>query len=116
LLELFEDITYELTNYERERLLPILVVGLSKKIGPENAVTNKTIVDKVGRGLSGPRVRKIINVIRNEGLLPGLIASSKGYYITRDKSELDRYIRSLEGRESAIRKVREKTRAYMLTL
>ncbi|MFA5650618.1 MAG: hypothetical protein WC914_05700 [Proteiniphilum sp.] len=57
--------------------------------------------------LSEARFRKIINHIRREDIIPGLVATSEGYYIAETEQELKDYEMSLLGREMAIREVRE---------
>ena len=52
------------------------------------------------------RVRKVINYIRNNSIIPCLIATNKGYYIATDAKEITDYEDSLKGRESAIRRIR----------
>ena len=104
----FKTQTQELSEYERREVLPRVIKGLKTKVGVENAVTNKTMVEglkKLGIKTSGPRMRKIIHEIRITGEIPYLIATSKGYYITRDKSELLNYIESLEQRAASIRAI-----------
>ena len=106
----FERETAPLTDYEKDTLLPLLVRGLSSKIGKNMAVSNKYIVSRLikqGYKIDEARVRKIINHIRLKGLVPCLVATSAGYYIATDEEELREYIESLRGRESAIRAVRE---------
>ena len=44
MIEGFETETAELTDYEKDTLLPLLVKGLNSKIGVENAITNGQIV------------------------------------------------------------------------
>lgn len=116
----FEDYTAPLTDYERGDILPRVVHFLSLCNGSENAVKNGAIVkhlryygcNKVGEA----RVRKVINHIRIHALVPCLVASSRGYYVTQDPAELDKFINSLAGREDAIRAVRismEKQRKTM---
>ena len=53
------------------------------------------------------RVRKIINHIRNNGLVECLIATGKGYYVTESIQEMEAYIESVKNREDAIRTMRE---------
>ena len=109
MLEGFEEITQELTVYEKETLLPKIVAGLCTKKGKSMAITNRLICEAMkarGFQVTGPRLRKIVNYIRTNGLLPGLIATSQGYYITESVEELDSYIHSLAGRASEINKVR----------
>ncbi len=104
----FDKETQPLTDYETGVLLPILVKGLKTKLGHESAVTNKHIVDalKPTCKISDARVRKIINHIRTNDLVPGLIATSSGYFIAQTEAELLEYEDSLKGREDAIREVR----------
>ena len=70
----FDQETQPLNDYEMGVLLPLLVRGLRTKIGRENAVTNKHIVNtlKGSYKLNDARVRKIINHIRTNDLIPGL--------------------------------------------
>lgn len=104
----FDRETQPLTEYEIGVLLPLLVKGLQTKLGRENAVTNKHIVNalKGACKLNEARVRKIINNIRTNDLVPGLIATSEGYFIATTEAELLEYEESLKGREDAIREVR----------
>ncbi len=104
----FDRETQPLTEYEIGVLLPLLVRGLQTKLGRESAVTNKHIVNAL-KGtckLNEARVRKIINHIRTNDLVPGLIATSEGYFIATTEAELLEYEESLKGREDAIREVR----------
>ena len=102
----FEEQTKPLTDQEREVFLLPIINGLRVKVGKEKAVTNKDIV----RGLKAncdikigeARVRKMINYIRNNDIIPCLIATSKGYYIAETKDEMLDYIDSLYGRVEAI--------------
>jgi len=105
----FEKETQPLTPYEKETLLPILISGLRVKTGKNNAVTNKQIVAalKHQHKITDARVRKLINHIRVNDLVPALIATSDGYYIAETEKELAEYVNSLKGREDAIRSVRE---------
>jgi hypothetical protein len=74
------------------------------------SVTNKAIIEgmkrNLGLSISDARVRKLINHIRNNDLVPCLIATSQGYYIAESEQELKDYEDSLLGREEAIRSVR----------
>jgi len=102
----FEEQTEPLTDQEREVFLPPIIKGLRAKVGKDRAVTNKDIVRglkvnldiKIGEA----RVRKMINHIRNNDIIPCLIATSKGYYIAETKDEMLDYIDSLYGRVEAI--------------
>lgn len=98
----FEEITSELTARELE-LLPIIIQGLSTKT-KSNPIKEPEIVSKMrnsGYKLSGERLRKIINHIRCHGLLP-VIGTSKGYYVSYDKDEIFKQIKSLNQRANSI--------------
>lgn len=78
-------------------------------MGKDKAVTNAYICQMLksrGCKLDPARVRKLINHIRTHGMVIGLIATSDGYYIAKDKQEIESYLQSLKGRENAIRSVR----------
>lgn len=102
----FEEQTENLSEYELS-LVPIFVQGFSKKVGKVNSITSAEIIAKLKpqHKLSGARVRKIVNHIRNEGLLPGLIATNKGYYISNDPAEIEKYCESLKQRSNEIDRV-----------
>ena len=105
----FNSETAPLTEYEENVLLPLVLRGLKTKIGKENAVTNRTIVQRLniaGYTVTEPRIRKLINHIRMTDLLPGLIATSGGYFLATSEAELLDYEESLIGREDAIKQVR----------
>jgi len=107
----FERETDDLSDYELKTVLPAIERGLWTKWGRKSAVTNKEIVNGLAHNMgiktTEPRVRKIINHIRNRGLVPCLIATSSGYYIAQNRKEMEDYIASLIGREESIRMVRE---------
>ena len=106
----FQEQTEPLTEYEETTLLPQIVRGLLLKVGKANAVTNSAIVrgmkSNLNLSLTEARVRKIINYIRCNDIVPCLIATSNGYYIAESEQELKEYEESLLGREEAIRNVR----------
>ena len=105
----FEDQTEELNSYELSKLVPAMVNGLKTKIGKHNAIKNADMVKamkRAGYSITDVKVRKIINHIRNNALVPCLIATSKGYYVGDSLQELEDYITSLAQREKAIKDVR----------
>ena len=105
----FETHTKPLNEYERETLLPIMVRCLAKHIGKSCAISNAQMCEKMalyGYQIGEVRVRKIINHIRNNGLVECLIATGKGYYVTESIQEMETYIESVKNREDAIRAMR----------
>lgn len=110
MVENFEEITSELTDYEQNTLLPIVVKGLLTKRGESNAVTSTEIVKKLkacNYKIDPARVRKLVNHIRTNNLIYNLMATSKGYYIASSESECRSFIRSLDQRINSIITVRD---------
>lgn len=100
----FEEITYELSDYEKS-LLPNIVKRLSLKIGEWNAITSTEIIrfyKAHGKKMNGPRWRKIVNYIRVNNLVPLLISTSKGYYVATTDEEVKNYLESLKQRINSI--------------
>ena len=112
----FESETHELTEYELNTLLPIILKGLSTKIGKHNAITNKAIckaMDTIGHKLHDARLRKLIHHIRAHDLIVNLIATSKGYYIATTTQEVEDYIRSLSERINSIEFIKQSIQRQM---
>lgn len=113
MIENFEELTYELTPYEKNVIVPYMVDRLKHNIGNRSAVTNRTIIKRMEEDknfnlkLTSTRIRKLINYIRVNDLIPCLMATSKGYYRANSIGEIESYIRSLKQRERAIRQMRE---------
>lgn len=105
----FENITQELNN-EELKLVPILIQGFKKRT-KENPIKAPEIVKKCSEYLetqteikakiNEPRLRKIVNHIRTNSLLP-LIATSNGYYVSNDRMEILSQIESLEQRANSV--------------
>ena len=116
----FEEQTAPLNDIELNAANIIADCLSRHHVGRGNAVTGAHIGnslaqyavefrDQKGRAyLTGPRIRKIINYIRSNGMCPRLIASSNGYYVSNDRDEIDAYITSLRERASAITAIANK--------
>lgn len=97
-------------NEKEESLLPFVIALLETHKGKAKAITNKTIsynilVQKYEK-IDGPRIRKIINHIRQNGLVSCLVATSSGYYVAETEQELLDYEESLNSRATAIWEIR----------
>lgn len=99
----FEEITYEL-NDEEKKILHLLINGF-KNYTQQNPIKEPEIVsrfnERTGLKLSGVRLRKLVNYIRSNGLLP-LVATSKGYFVSYDKEVIYSQIKSLRQRATSI--------------
>lgn len=99
----FEEITCDLTK-EEKKIIPVIISKL-KKHSVKNPIKSfeivKFIYKETGYKLGQPRFRKICNFIRCNSIIP-LIATSRGYYVSRSKAELEKQISSLFERSDAI--------------
>lgn len=111
MIEGFKEFTAHLTDYEREMVVPALVEGLKKRVGSQYAVRNKTMCQLLKEhgfeNVSEPRIRKCINFIRMNGLVPHLVANSHGYYVATSVHEVENYCQSLKERAEAIFAMRQ---------
>ena len=97
----FEKQTQPLTEFELS-LIPKFVDGFNQRIGKKNAITNAEIrrrfMSVLGIKLSDARIRKIVNYIRNKHLVSVLLASSKGYWVSKDEKEINDWVTTMEKR------------------
>ena len=119
----FEGLTYELNKFEKEHLVPLLVRSWERRwleergtvymkeivLGLRNHYTRHTTDPKelkqVLKKISEPRIRKVIHHIRVNGLVPNLIATSKGYFKTENPEKLKKYIESCWERSNSFKEV-----------
>jgi len=106
----FNEITVELSTEEHE-MVDVIIARFKALPGRENVVTNTEMLTKLneryGLKLKEPRIRKIIQFIRINNLLPGLIGTSSGYYYTENIEEIEKWILSMQERERAIAQSRQ---------
>lgn len=99
----FEEITCGLTSIEK-KIIPVVISKL-KQHSIKNPIKSfdliKFINKETGVIIAQPRFRKICNFIRSNGILP-IIATSKGYYVSRNKIQIQNQIQSLLERSDAI--------------
>lgn len=102
----FEEYTATLTTYERDMIVPLLANELKTRVGSKHAIRNKDLcrmfTERGYQGLTEARVRKCINYIRINGLVPHLIANSHGYFCATSIEQVETYIESLDQRAKAI--------------
>lgn len=116
MLEGFENITQPLTEAEEQVANMVGACLLRSHVGAEKAVNSREICNGMNaylekRGadirLTDARLRKIVNHLRTNDIVPCLVATSKGYYVSTDKAELQKYYFSLVDRYMAIKAVAE---------
>lgn len=100
----FEEETGDLSPKEHELML-VIAEGLKTKIGKNQAITATAIISAFKKReikIDPARLRKIINHIRIHNVIPCLISSSRGYYISVDDQEINDYRKSLKERATSI--------------
>ena len=118
----FEAITSPLTEDEL-KLIPYLVDGLKKR-DKKNAIKGEDICSRlqdfkknIGISekpkLTDSRLRKMVNYIRINGLLP-VGATSNGYFCITDRLEIERQVKSLKQRAEAINAAAEALNKFMI--
>ncbi len=105
MLTLFENVTNKLTDHEKENAVPLLMDIIGGRVTPEKAVKNKDLVKWLasnGIKTTEIRIRMMINYIRNTNMLPCLIGSGKGYFVTDDPRIVDDQVESIMGRVNSM--------------
>ena len=80
------------------------------RIGKEKAVKMGYAIKKLkeaGYKISDARFRKVMHVIRVSGMVEGIVATSKGYYISTTTNDFESYIKSLKERIEKIEALKE---------
>jgi hypothetical protein len=106
--------TAPLTEDEK-KLVPVIIKGLYNKRRPEDAVHGAAICQAVSAKygkLTEPRLRKITNFLRSAKILP-VMATSRGYYISYDREEIEKQILSLQQRAEAIQQAIEGLKLWL---
>lgn len=115
----FEAITPNITDRELE-IIPFLINGF-RTHGKNNPIKAPEIVRQMNTFLptkgykikmTEPRLRRCANYIRSNSMLP-LIATSEGYFVSEDRTEIERQIKSLYERASAIKSCADGLKAFL---
>ena len=114
----FENYTYELNDFELNVLVPVVVWAWKTKPYEEKGFTKmKDMVkglkkyytekgeEKTAKRITPPRLRKVFHHIRVQGLVPGLVATSKGYFKTKDVEVMKKYVESCRERSNSFAEV-----------
>lgn len=101
----FAEQTVELAPDEIE-IVKILVNRFKQKKGKEHILNNgqlcKALETHYNILTTEPRIRKVVQYIRNNNLLIGFIANSHGYYVADSKEEILAWITTMEQRRNSI--------------
>lgn len=93
-------LTPELTDYERDILLPRLLAGLMKRWGEDKAITSTDIIVgffSKGISIDGIRIRKMVEYTRQVSCTPHdplpnacICSGPKGYWLSSNPTEIQR--------------------------
>jgi hypothetical protein len=115
----FDEYTFELTN-EEKFVVETIVKRFNNLKGKRNIATGEQIRNGIRNHLkidfSESRIRKMIQYIRLNNLVLGLVATSRGYYVAETIDEIQQWVDSLKSRENAIREIREKAERQILEM
>jgi len=120
MLTLFKNITEELTDLEKETLVPMLVDTLSTT-NEDNRTRGKHLagwLSACGYTTTEVRIRKMVNYIRVMNLCKPkvLIGAQNGYYLTEDIQVVDDQIESLQGRINSMLAAIDSIKAQRINL
>lgn len=112
----FEELTKPLT--EDEKILLNCTYDVLKNISVNNPIKAPNLIFRVKHisnkdNFTQVRLRKMINFIRANSLLP-VIATSKGYYCSFELDEIQREIDSLNERADAIRTASDGLKKFLI--
>lgn len=96
----------KLNDYERGVLVPLVCDMLLKAKSrplPSLAISNE--IRKMGHTANTRSVRRVINHIRREGLIPCVASSPKGFFVASNVEEITECIYTLESLAEAIQEV-----------
>lgn len=108
-----------ITHFEKSVLLPIVVAELIQRgttpiYSGELLTTLNLYIESLSikeRKVTPDRLRKIINTIRSEEILP-IMSGKEGYWVTEDKVEIVAMALSLEMRAKSIMSAASGLRNY----
>ena len=120
MITLFENITEDLTDYERETLVPMLIDTLRFKTA-SNKVSTKTLCDwfrASGVKMHPTRIRKMVAYIRQTNAVrPSvLIGTSDGYYLSGEVGEIELQVESLRQRARKINQAADSIEAQLMSI
>lgn len=122
----WEKFTHELTEFEKAKVFPGLVRRWQRKDYNE-FVNMKSMIQAINQNAvekqlktpsgkqyktNGPRIRKMIHAIRVSGLVPNLIANSKGYFKSDDPQKVRNFIKSCRERSNSFLEVANAMETY----
>lgn len=111
------EFTGDLTEYEKKQLLQPFIIGMKGHVGKANIITSVKMIEgfksKGFKNVNGRVIRRLVHYCRVHNLLPPIMATNKGYYISGDMREIVNCISSLRGRAQSILKAADAMQQYV---
>jgi hypothetical protein len=108
MLQSFKEQTREISDHEEAVLVPLIINELKTRTGRSKAIKNAELIALCYNAgntnkIQPARLRKMIEHIRQNNLLPGVVGHASGYYVAQTPEELKEWIETMIGRRNAIK-------------
>ncbi len=97
----------ELTNHEKNVLLPLVVQILQHRDTKQKVFSNlkiRNVLREFGEEIKDSQIRKLVFHIRNKNLIELLIANSNGYFVASNIDDVRAWIDTHKGKIMAMEK------------
>ena len=106
--------TTRMNDYERDVLVPLVCDLLMQAGGlPLSSMRIADEIRRTGHAASTRQVRRCVNHIRVNGIIPCVASSPKGFFVASNESEISECISTLEALADSIQEVIEALRGQM---
>ena len=102
-----------INDYERDVLVPLVCDILRNAPWTMSALSIAEAIRRQGHPASTRQVRRAINYIRVNGIIPCVASSPKGFFVASNEIEISECISTLEALADSIQEVIEALRRQM---
>ena len=95
----------ELSIHEREVLMPLVIQMLSHRNTKQKVFSNtkiRKVLREFGEDINDSQIRKIVFHIRNNDLIQLLIANNEGYFVSFNRSDVEKWVEMQKGKICAM--------------
>lgn len=116
MIEGFEEVTSELNDQEiklaNELIKHFKNKDRNNKVKASEVVRGVNLYYNLSFKFTEVRLRKIINYYRSNSILP-IISDSEGYFVSYEKKDLEKVIKSLDQRSNSIKRSSEGLKKFL---
>lgn len=101
----FKTVFGELSAHETDVLLPLVMQMLSHRNTKQKVFSNtkiRKVLKEFGEDINDSQIRKIVFHIRNYDLINLLIANNEGYFVSYNRSDVEKWVQMQEGKISTM--------------